>query len=34
MIVALNDGKIIDPATFNGYCDVNVFITYIGKEIS
>ena len=29
MIAALNDGQIIAPATFNGYCDGNVFITYI-----
>ena len=29
MIAALNDGQIIAPAIFNGYCDGNVFITYI-----
>ena len=29
MIAALNDGKIIAPEIFNGYCDSNVFITYI-----
>jgi putative transposase len=29
MMAVLNDGKIIASATLNGYCDVNVFITYI-----
>ena len=29
IIAALNNGKIIAPAIFNGYCDGNVFTTYI-----
>ena len=31
MITALNNGKIIAPAIFNGYCDGDVFTTYITK---
>lgn len=32
MIAALNNGKIIAPAIFDGYCDGDVFVTYV-KEI-
>ena len=31
IIAALNNGKIIAPATFNGYCDGDVFTTYVTK---
>ena len=31
MIAALNNGRIIAPAIFDGYCDGDVFITYITK---
>jgi len=31
MIAALNNGRIIAPATFDRHCDGDVFITYITK---
>ena len=31
MIAALTNGQIIAPATFDGHCDGDVFITYITK---
>lgn len=29
MIAALNNGNIFAPMMFNGYCDSNIFITYV-----